>query len=210
MLIGDSCCGKTCLLIRFKDGAFLNNNFISTVGIDYRNKLLEVDNAKVKLQIWDTAGQERFRSVTSAYYRDADALLLVYDISNRGSFANIRVILHFRTSRQKSTEISTSISTNLFLYERNRLLLSIEVVAFRILITLVGNKMDLYHDRKVKYEEGKKLAEAYNIAFIETSAKTGQNVQETFQEIARSTLALKIYELHKPQDPYILTEEPHC
>uniref|UniRef100_A0A0M3IAM4 Ras-related protein Rab-8A n=1 Tax=Ascaris lumbricoides TaxID=6252 RepID=A0A0M3IAM4_ASCLU len=143
MLIGDSCCGKTCLLIRFKDGAFLNNNFISTVGIDYR--------------IWDTAGQERFRSVTSAYYRDADALLLVYDISNRASFANTRNWLAQIKEHAKET----------------------------VLITLVGNKMDLYHDRKVKYEEGKKLAEAYNIAFIETSAKTGQNVQEAFQEIAR-------------------------
>ncbi|VDO41917.1 unnamed protein product [Onchocerca flexuosa] len=93
MLIGDSCCGKTCLLIRFKDNTFLNNNFISTVGIDYRNKLVEVDNTKVKLQIWDTAGQERFLSITTTYYRGADALLLVYDLTNRQSFINIRVSL---------------------------------------------------------------------------------------------------------------------
>ncbi|KHJ98656.1 Ras family protein [Oesophagostomum dentatum] len=91
MLLGDSCTGKTCLLVRYKDGAFLNNNFISTVGIDYRNKVIEIDNKKVKLQIWDTAGQERFRSVTAAYYRDADALLLVFDVSSRSSFENVRV-----------------------------------------------------------------------------------------------------------------------
>uniref|UniRef100_A0AC35GKL0 Uncharacterized protein n=1 Tax=Panagrolaimus sp. PS1159 TaxID=55785 RepID=A0AC35GKL0_9BILA len=91
MLLGDSCTGKTCLLIRFKDGTFMNNNFISTVGIDYRNKLVEVDKYKVKLQIWDTAGQERFRSITSSYYRDADALLLVFDVTSRPSFENIRV-----------------------------------------------------------------------------------------------------------------------
>ncbi|XP_045848493.1 ras-related protein Rab-26 isoform X2 [Meles meles] len=71
MLVGDSGVGKTCLLVRFKDGAFLAGTFISTVGIDFRNKVLDVDGAKVKLQIWDTAGQERFRSVTHAYYRDA-------------------------------------------------------------------------------------------------------------------------------------------
>ncbi|XP_072610155.1 ras-related protein Rab-26 isoform X5 [Vulpes vulpes] len=71
MLVGDSGVGKTCLLVRFKDGAFLAGTFISTVGIDFRNKVLDVDGVKVKLQIWDTAGQERFRSVTHAYYRDA-------------------------------------------------------------------------------------------------------------------------------------------
>ncbi|XP_034526497.1 ras-related protein Rab-26 isoform X3 [Ailuropoda melanoleuca] len=73
MLVGDSGVGKTCLLVRFKDGAFLAGTFISTVGIDFRNKVLDVDGMKVKLQIWDTAGQERFRSVTHAYYRDAHA-----------------------------------------------------------------------------------------------------------------------------------------
>ncbi|KAK3552322.1 hypothetical protein QTP86_010370 [Hemibagrus guttatus] len=71
MLVGDSGVGKTCLLVRFKDGAFLAGSFISTVGIDFRNKVLDIDGVKVKLQIWDTAGQERFRSVTHAYYRDA-------------------------------------------------------------------------------------------------------------------------------------------
>ncbi|XP_005454970.1 ras-related protein Rab-26 isoform X2 [Oreochromis niloticus] len=71
MLVGDSGVGKTCLLVRFKDGAFLAGSFISTVGIDFRNKVLNIDGVKVKLQIWDTAGQERFRSVTHAYYRDA-------------------------------------------------------------------------------------------------------------------------------------------
>ncbi|XP_060219994.1 ras-related protein Rab-26 isoform X5 [Meriones unguiculatus] len=91
MLVGDSGVGKTCLLVRFKDGAFLAGTFISTVGIDFRNKVLDVDGMKVKLQIWDTAGQERFRSVTHAYYRDAHALLLLYDITNKDSFDNIQV-----------------------------------------------------------------------------------------------------------------------
>ncbi|VDN06460.1 unnamed protein product [Thelazia callipaeda] len=157
MLIGDSCCGKTCLLIRFKDGAFLNNNFIATVGIDYRNKLVEVDDSKVKLQIWDTAGQERFLAITTSYYRDADALLLTYDITNRQSFINIRDWL--TRIREKAKE--------------------------NVLITLIGNKIDLQSNRKVKYEEGKQLAETCNIAFAETSAKTGENVQEIFHDIAR-------------------------
>ncbi|XP_031151220.1 ras-related protein Rab-26 isoform X2 [Sander lucioperca] len=90
MLVGDSGVGKTCLLVRFKDGAFLAGSFISTVGIDFRNKVMSIDAMKVKLQIWDTAGQERFRSVTHAYYRDANALLLLYDVTNKASFDNIR------------------------------------------------------------------------------------------------------------------------
>ncbi|XP_061612142.1 ras-related protein Rab-26 isoform X3 [Phyllopteryx taeniolatus] len=90
MLVGDSGVGKTCLLVRFKDGAFLAGSFISTVGIDFRNKVMSIDAVKVKLQIWDTAGQERFRSVTHAYYRDAHALLLLYDVTNKASFDNIR------------------------------------------------------------------------------------------------------------------------
>uniref|UniRef100_A0A8C9EYF0 RAB26, member RAS oncogene family n=1 Tax=Pavo cristatus TaxID=9049 RepID=A0A8C9EYF0_PAVCR len=93
MLVGDSGVGKTCLLVRFKDGAFLAGSFISTVGIDFRNKVLTVDGVKVKLQIWDTAGQERFRSVTHAYYRDAHALLLLYDVTNKASFDNIQAWL---------------------------------------------------------------------------------------------------------------------
>ncbi|VDD96273.1 unnamed protein product [Enterobius vermicularis] len=157
MLIGDSCCGKTCLLIRFNDGRFLDNNFISTVGIDYRNKMIEIDDSKVKLQIWDTAGQERFRSITSAYYRDADALLLIYDVTNRESFVHVRDWLARIQEYAKKTA----------------------------LITLVGNKIDLHNERKVKYEEAKHLAESYNIPFIETSAKTGHNVQETFHEVSK-------------------------
>uniref|UniRef100_A0A3B4UCB4 small monomeric GTPase n=1 Tax=Seriola dumerili TaxID=41447 RepID=A0A3B4UCB4_SERDU len=93
MLVGDSGVGKTCLLVRFKDGAFLAGSFISTVGIDFRNKVLNIDGVKVKLQIWDTAGQERFRSVTHAYYRDAHALLLLYDVTNKTSFDNIQAWL---------------------------------------------------------------------------------------------------------------------
>ncbi|CAJ0938006.1 unnamed protein product, partial [Mesorhabditis belari] len=157
MLLGDSCTGKTCLLIRFKDGTFLNNNFISTVGIDYRNKLVQIDQSKVKLQIWDTAGQERFRSVTSSYYRDADALLLVFDVTSRQSFENIRSWLSQIKEHAKES----------------------------VQLTIVGNKSDLSGQRKVKIEEGRQLAASYSIPYIETSAKTGHNVDLAFNDLAR-------------------------
>ncbi|KAE9413996.1 hypothetical protein Angca_006152 [Angiostrongylus cantonensis] len=143
MLLGDSCTGKTCLLVRYKDGAFLSNNFISTVGIDYR--------------IWDTAGQERFRSVTTAYYREADALLLVFDVSNRTSFENVRSWLSQVREYGKES----------------------------VRVTLVGNKCDLGSARTVKSDEARQLASSYNIPYIETSAKTGHNVSQAFTDIAR-------------------------
>ncbi|XP_074237855.1 ras-related protein Rab-26 isoform X3 [Saimiri boliviensis] len=148
MLVGDSGVGKTCLLVRFKDGAFLAGTFISTVGIDFRNKVLDVDGVKVKLQMWDTAGQERFRSVTHAYYRDAHALLLLYDVTNKASFDNIQV--------------------------------------------------DSAHERVVKREDGEKLAKEYGLPFMETSAKTGLNVDLAFTAIAKE---LKQRSMKAPSEP---------
>ncbi|XP_005391518.1 PREDICTED: ras-related protein Rab-26 isoform X2 [Chinchilla lanigera] len=149
MLVGDSGVGKTCLLVRFKDGAFLAGTFISTVGIDFRNKVLDVDGMKVKLQIWDTAGQERFRSVTHAYYRDAHALLLLFDVTNKASFDNIQV--------------------------------------------------DSAQERVVKREDGEKLAKEYGLPYMETSAKTGVNVDLAFTAIAKE---LKQRIMKVPSEPH--------
>nr|XP_033818605.1 ras-related protein Rab-26 isoform X2 [Geotrypetes seraphini] len=151
MLVGDSGVGKTCLLVRFKDGAFLAGSFISTVGIDFRNKVLNVDGVKVKLQIWDTAGQERFRSVTHAYYRDAHALLLLYDVTNKTSFDNIKAWL---------TEIH-------------------EYAQQDVVVMLLGNK-------------------EYGVPFMETSAKTGLNVDLAFMAIGKE---LKHRSMKIPNEP---------
>lgn len=170
MLIGDSGVGKTCLLVRFKDGAFLSGSFISTVGIDFRNKVVDVEGTKVKLQIWDTAGQERFRSITRAYYRDANALLLLYDVSNKASFDNIRA----------------------WLGEIN------EYAQEDVVIMLLGNKADMTSERVIRTEDGERLANEYNVAFMETSAKTGMNVDLAFMAVAKD---LKMKKTRKPTDP---------
>uniref|UniRef100_A0A8C0FXZ8 small monomeric GTPase n=1 Tax=Bubo bubo TaxID=30461 RepID=A0A8C0FXZ8_BUBBB len=170
MLVGDSGVGKTCLLVRFKDGAFLAGSFISTVGIDFRNKVLTVDGVKVKLQIWDTAGQERFRSVTHAYYRDAHALLLLYDVTNKASFDNIQAWL---------TEIH-------------------EYAQQDVVLMLLGNKVDSAQDRVVKREDGEKLAKEYGVPFMETSAKSGLNVELAFTAIAKE---LKHRSMKLPNEP---------
>uniref|UniRef100_A0AAX7VBJ3 small monomeric GTPase n=1 Tax=Astatotilapia calliptera TaxID=8154 RepID=A0AAX7VBJ3_ASTCA len=162
MLVGDSGVGKTCLLVRFKDGAFLAGSFISTVGIDFR--------------IWDTAGQERFRSVTHAYYRDAHALLLLYDVTNKASFDNIRAWL---------TEIH-------------------EYAQQDVVVMLLGNKADVTHDRVVKREEGEKLAKEFGVPFMETSAKSGLNVELAFTAVARE---LKHRTMKEPDEPKFQLQE---
>nr|XP_007150298.1 hypothetical protein PHAVU_005G141600g [Phaseolus vulgaris]ESW22292.1 hypothetical protein PHAVU_005G141600g [Phaseolus vulgaris] len=89
LLIGDSGVGKSCLLLRFSDGSF-TTSFITTIGIDFKIRTIEQDGKRIKLQIWDTAGQERFRTITTAYYRGAMGILLVYDVTDESSFNNIR------------------------------------------------------------------------------------------------------------------------
>ncbi|KAL5253991.1 hypothetical protein ACHWQZ_G013677 [Mnemiopsis leidyi] len=161
MLIGDSSVGKTCLLVRFKDGAFLACSYISTVGIDFRSKIVNLDGTKVKLQIFDTAGQERFRSLTHSYYRDAHALLLVYDVTCNESFLNVREWL---------TVVEEHASPD-------------------VIVMILGNKADMNGERVVKTEQGERLAKEYGVAFLETSAKTGLNVDLAFMAIAKDIKA---------------------
>ncbi|XP_041602730.1 ras-related protein Rab-26 isoform X4 [Vulpes lagopus] len=138
--------------------------------VAFKNKVLDVDGVKVKLQIWDTAGQERFRSVTHAYYRDAHALLLLYDVTNKASFDNIQAWL---------TEIH-------------------EYAQHNVALMLLGNKVDSTQERVVKREDGEKLAKEYGLPFMETSAKTGLNVDLAFTAIAKE---LKQRSMKAPSEP---------
>uniref|UniRef100_A0A8D3B3D9 small monomeric GTPase n=1 Tax=Scophthalmus maximus TaxID=52904 RepID=A0A8D3B3D9_SCOMX len=171
MLVGDSGVGKTCLLVRFKDGAFLAGSFISTVGIDFRNKVLSIDGVKVKLQIWDTAGQERFRSVTHAYYRDAHGEALTH----------IHTRIHFCAWL---TEIH-------------------EYAQQDVVLMLLGNKADATHDRVVKREDGERLAKEFGVPFMETSARSGLNVELAFTAVAKE---LKHRSTKDPSEKFKLQE----
>ncbi|XP_043958510.1 ras-related protein Rab-37-like [Gambusia affinis] len=170
ILVGDSGVGKTSLLVQFDQGKFIPGSFSATVGIGFTNKEVTVDNVKVQLQIWDTAGQERFRSVTHAYYRDAHALLLLYDITNKSSFDNIRAWL---------TEIHEYAHTD-------------------VVIMLLGNKADMSGERAIRREEGERLAREYSVPFMETSAKTGVNVELAFTAVAKE---LKHRAIQHPNEP---------
>ncbi|NXW12660.1 RAB8B protein, partial [Circaetus pectoralis] len=146
---GDSGVGKTCLLFRFRGGGF-NTTFISTIGIDFKIRTIELDGKKIKLQIWDTAGQERFRTITTAYYRGAMGIMLVYDITNEKSFDNIKNWIR-NIEEHASSDVERMI---------------------------LGNKCDMNEKRQVSKEKGEKLAIDYGIKFLETSAKSSINVEE--------------------------------
>lgn len=88
VIIGNSSVGKSSLLLRFSDDQF-NENYLTTIGVDFRFRTLTIDGKQIKLQIWDTAGQERFRTITSAYYKGADGIIIVYDVTNSNSFDDI-------------------------------------------------------------------------------------------------------------------------
>jgi Ras-related protein Rab-1A len=89
LLIGNSGVGKSSLLVRFAEDIF-TDNFMPTIGVDFKIKTVDVDSKQIKLQIWDTAGQERFKTITSSYYKGAHGIIVVYDITDRESFSNIQ------------------------------------------------------------------------------------------------------------------------
>lgn len=155
LLIGDSGVGKSCLLLRFADDTY-TESYISTIGVDFKIRTIDLDAKTIKLQIWDTAGQERFRTITSSYYRGAHGIIVVYDTTDLESFNNVKQWLH---------EIDRYASENV-----NKL--------------LVGNKSDLTSKRAVSFDQAKEFADSLGIAFIETSAKSSTNVEKAFMTMA--------------------------
>lgn len=155
LLVGDSGVGKSCLLLRFVEDKF-NPLFITTIGIDFKIRTIESKGKKIKLQVWDTAGQERFRTITTAYYRGAMGIVLIYDVTDARTFENVRN--WFDTVTQHANEDAQ--------------------------IFLVGNKSDDQENRQVLPEQGQQLAQLLKIPFLEASAKTKDNVESIFYELA--------------------------
>mmetsp|Transcript_8067 Transcript_8067/g.17436 ORF Transcript_8067/g.17436 Transcript_8067/m.17436 type:complete len:233 (-) Transcript_8067:344-1042(-) len=166
LMVGDSSCGKTSLVLRFDQNVF-STKFVTTIGVDYRDKMVKVEGAPMRLQLWDTAGQERFRSLTSNFFGRADGFVLCYDISNRPSFDH--VIGWMRDIKTRAPPDCD--------------------------IVLCGNKSDLDADRVVTTEEGKMLADEYGVQFFETSALTGSNVEGMFMALATTIKHKRIDEL---------------
>jgi len=155
LILGDSSVGKTCFLLKYTDKVF-NEVYMSTIGLDYRLKTLTLKSGKkVKLQIWDTAGQDRFRTITKNYYKGANGIILIYDVTSSETYENVENWI---------SQIKEEASPNVVIY-------------------LVGNKVDMEDKRKVTTEEGQKIADENNLPFIETSAKSDININETFDNL---------------------------
>jgi len=157
LLIGDSGVGKSCLLLRFADDTY-TESYISTIGVDFKIKTLEVNDKSVKLQIWDTAGQERFKNITASYYRGAAGIMVVYDVTDQVTFNNTKTWLG-EIDRYACQSVNKIIC---------------------------GNKIDLSAKRVVPTETAKEFADSLGIPFIETSAKDNTNVELLFITLTRA------------------------
>ena len=162
LTIGESGVGKTCVLRRFVENKFLKNH-LATIGIDFKTKTLNINNQEVKLKIWDTAGQERFRNITTQYYKGADGIVLVYDVTDESSYDKIRDWMDQILSNTTQDEIG---------------------------LVLLGNKCDV-EPRTVTEEMGKQMAEELKISYFETSALTGQGIREAFEKLTRDIMKKK-------------------
>lgn len=155
IIIGDTNVGKTCILKKYVNDQFDENNS-STIGVEFLLKDVVIDSTLIKLQIWDTAGQEIFRSVTQTYYRSANGAIVVFDITNEDSFNHLSEWI-------KDFIDNTGVNN----------------------IIIVGNKSDLNNERKVQNEAGKDYAKTQDLQYFETSAKNGDNIESAFEFIAK-------------------------
>ena len=161
LMIGDSGVGKTSMLLRYSNDAF-SSSFLSTIGVDFKIKYLTIDDKNVKLQIWDTAGAERFRTITTSYFRGAQGILLVYDVTDRNSFNNVSSWL---------AQINKHADTN-------------------VNIVLVGNKCDS-ENRLISHDEGEKLASQHFLNCFECSAKSGYNINSLYETLTKEVMHLE-------------------
>ncbi|KAH3853680.1 ras-related protein Rab-13-like isoform X1 [Dreissena polymorpha] len=159
LLVGETGVGKTCLLCRFSSDDFISSH-ISTIGIDFKMKMMDIDGQTVKVQVWDTAGQERFEAITKQFYRRAQGILLVFDISSRKSYESVPRWLKLIKENCKEHTV----------------------------VTLIGNKTDKLETRQVTFLEAQTFADQNSINFYEVSAKDRNNVDKPFRDVCRAVL----------------------
>ena len=178
MVIGESKVGKTSVIKKYTQNKF-GGVYLTTVGVDFQDKIINIDDKKIRLQIWDTAGQERFRNLTKNYFNSSNGFLLIYDITDKDSLVHLNF---------------WSAQIQLNAPEKSK-------------CVLVGNKCDLEGSRAVSKEEGKIYAEKNKIKFFETSAKDGTNINEVFEYIANEIYKEQKMEMRSVTSSQVLSKE---
>lgn len=163
LLIGDSGVGKSSLLLRFTDKTY-TDSYTSTIGVDFKIQTMKLNDKVVKLQLWDTCGNEQFRTITSSYYRNANGIFVVFDLTDKYTFSQIKMwLLEIKKYAPEDTRI-----------------------------TIIGNKVDLQTKRQISYEEAKEYSNNIDASYFETSAKLGINISDMFIDIVKEILKHKI------------------
>ena len=173
MIIGDSTVGKTSILSRFSNGTF-NSNYLATVGLDFFNKDEIINNKNVRIKIWDTAGQERYKALTKGFFRNAQGILLVYDVTNSETFENLKYWIQ-------------SITTHLGDEKEY------------VPLVIIGNKIDL-NGREINKEDAEKFCSQEGYKYFETSAKTGEGVDDCIRYLVEEVIKVNSVNEEKPID----------
>ncbi|CAK74708.1 unnamed protein product (macronuclear) [Paramecium tetraurelia] len=159
IIVGDTSVGKSCILLNYTEKKF-NEDHETTIGVEFGSQLLKMNDRTIKIQIWDTAGQESFRSITRSYYKGSIGVVLVFDLTKKDTYYNV-------------------------MKWHNEIL---DCTHEFVEISLVGNKLDLESERQVSSKEALEYAQSNKMNYLETSAKTGQNVDKVFEDIAQRIL----------------------
>jgi small GTP-binding protein len=178
VVVGASGVGKTAIVNQLVNKTFKEEGQ-PTIGVEFKSYSCQADDETIKLQIWDTAGQERFRSVSKAYFRNALRAVLVFDLTNKTSFDELNIWIN---------DLNTLCAPNAF-------------------IILVGNKADLSDERAVSEDEARESAKRYNLEYLETSAKNGANIAETFARLGKGILRqVRAGQITRPKRPDTVVE----
>ena len=162
LILGDSKVGKSCFLTRYADNTY-KEDYLSTIGMDYKIKNYELEDGRIiKLYIWDTAGQDKFRSITSNFYKGADGIILIYDITDKKTFNSVRNWIN--NIQEEAPD--------------------------KVALVLAGNKVDDEKNREVQESQGKKIADEYSLPFFECSAKSDINVTQTFDALIKKVVQI--------------------